>query len=156
MSATFDSDSAEVADRYPALRDDLRAADDALAEASREAGRRARTYQRKFRRAELAIIWGGVAAVGLGAVAGITDAPYVSLTESLLAGFLGALAFVAGSLKWHQRWLGNRWQAESLRGERFLFVGRLGRYAGDVDRASVARVRVVEIEDEAQGDQADE
>lgn len=155
MAATFDYGSDSVADRYPQLKDDLLAADQALAEAFQEADTRAGSYQRKFHRSQLAIIWGGVAAVGLGAVAGITDAGYVSLTESLLTAFLGALAFIAGSLKWQQRWLRNRWQAEALRGERFLFVGQLGSYAGEDDRQRVSRVRIVEIEDAAQGGKSD-
>jgi hypothetical protein len=144
--------SGSAADRYPLLRDEVEAADQLLSSAYEDADERALDYQRKFRRSELAVIWGGVIAMSLGVVAGVTGAGVLSFAETILASFLGTVAFVAGSLKWQGRWLRYRWQAESLRGERFSLIGRLGAYAGDVDRNQVTRLRMVEIEDQVRGE----
>ncbi len=145
-------ESGSSADRYPLLKEDMAAADQLLSSALEDADERALDYQRKFRRSEMAVIWGGVIAMSLGVLAGVTGAGVFSFSEAIITSGLGTIAFVAGSLKWQQRWLRYRWQAESLRGERFFLVGRLGAYAGDVDRNQVTRLRMVEIEDQVRGE----
>lgn len=144
-------------ERYPALKEDLETAARILGDPMSRADAEALEYQSKFRRSELAVIWGGVVAVGLAAGAGLTaadagaanDAPWsqiLSFAELVLTAGLGSLAFITRGLKWQRKWLKRRWMAEMLRGERFMFVGRLGAYAGAPDPDRVLRQRIVEIE----------
>ncbi|UCF20195.1 MAG: DUF4231 domain-containing protein [Gemmatimonadota bacterium] len=150
---------ADAADSYPTLKRELETAERILGPAFQDAGERALRYQERFRGAELTIIYGGVVAVALGAVAGLTESDMLTTTlaisEAVLAAALGSLAFVARSLKWHKRWLDARWTAETLRGERFLFVGRQGVYAGAPEPERLLRQRLVEAERLSRGAKVD-
>lgn len=134
---------------YPQLQADMDVADRILKPEFEKADHRAGSYQRKFRYSELAIIYGGVVAVGLGVLSGLEGGSAAGWIEMLLTATLGALAFVSGGLKWHQRWVRQRWMAEELRGEHFLFVGRVGDYAEAAEPERVLRSRVVAIERQA-------
>jgi hypothetical protein len=136
--------SSSGSDRYPQLRGDIEIADRILGPALRDADARAVSDQGKFRVAELAILYGGVIAVGLAVAA--TQVRTFGLVEALLAAALGALAFISRNLKWQPRWLKNRWLAETLRAERFLFIGRLGEYGEAAEPDRVLRRRLVDIE----------
>ncbi|MGH7676040.1 MAG: DUF4231 domain-containing protein [Gemmatimonadales bacterium] len=111
-----------------------------------EAGRRARHFRRQFHQGELAIIYGGVAAAAFGLGASLSEHPVFGFTEVVLTAALGSLAFVARGLKWQRRWLRHRLLAEMLRGERFLFIGRLGPYAGGGAAERILERRVIAIE----------
>ncbi len=159
MASSAEVGAGAAAGAYPTLKEDLEAAERVLGPAYREADERSLRYQRRFRRTELAIIYGGVVAVGLGVVAGLTETGSLSTTlavgEAVLAAALGSLAFIARNLRWHKRWLESRWIAEKLRGERFLFVGRLGIYAGASEPERTLRQRLVESRRMSPGAQAD-
>ncbi len=144
MSPEPSESSGSGTGRHGTLRDDIAVADRILGPAFRDADARAGSYQKKHRFAELSIIYGGVIAVGLGIAA--TQLRTFGLVEALLAAGLGALAFISRGLKWQRRWLKNRWVAETLRGERFLFIGRLGEYAESPEPDRVLRRRLVDIE----------
>ncbi len=146
---------ANAVDRYPALRGEIEAADRVLMPAFEDADRKALDYQRKFRRAELAVIYGSVVAVALGLAASVTGTNLFSFLELVLAAGLGSVAFVSKGLKWQRRWLRSRWLAETLRGERLLFIGRLGEYGEAEEPERALRRRLVEIERAAREGQTD-
>ena len=147
------------AGRFPTLQAEIEAADRILSPALEREDERALQFQKKFRAAELAIIFGSVLAVGLALGAGLAGQAGISIgsgsvpgrhlfsfAELLLTAGLGALAFVSRGLKWQRKWLRRRWAAETLRAERYLFVGRLGDYGGSPEPERVLRQRIVEIE----------
>ncbi len=143
--------------RFPSLEAEIEAADRILTPALAREDEQALQFQKKFRAAELAIIFGSVLAVGLGLGAGLAPQADMSVgsvpgrhlfsfAELLLTAGLGALAFVSRGLRWQRKWLRRRWAAETLRGERFLFIGRLGAYGESPEPERVLRQRIVEIE----------
>jgi hypothetical protein len=135
---------------------DMEEADRVLGSALGEADTLAGKLQNRFRFSELAIIYGGVAAVALGLASGLSEQGAFSFVEAVLTAGLGALAFISGQLRWQRRWLRRRWQAETLRGERFLFLARVGEYAEADDPARRLRQRVVDIERMAREVQQDD
>ncbi len=145
----------KAAERYPSLRTEIEAADRVLVPAFEDADRKALEYQRKFRRAELAVIYGSVLAVALGLAASVTGTSAFSFFELVLTAGLGSVAFVSKGLRWQRRWLRSRWLAETLRGERLLFIGRLGDYAEAEDPERALRRRLVDIERAAREGQSD-
>lgn len=140
---------------YPALGADLEIVKRTLEPPFRRADAAALRFQRLFRLSELALIFGAVAATTLGAIAASsssTPAPadgtgnLWGATETVLTFALGALAFVVQRLHWHERWLRQRTVAETLRGEQFLFLGRVGPYGETGDAARLLEARVLDIE----------
>ncbi len=145
------------AGRFPTLQAEIETADRILSPALEREDGQALQFQKKFRAAELAIIFGSVLAVGLALGAGLAGQAGMSVgsipgrhlfsfAELLLTAGLGALAFVSRGLKWQRKWLRRRWAAETLRAERYLFVGQLGDYGGSPEPERVLRQRIVEIE----------
>lgn len=143
-------------DKYPSLADDLEMAREILNPAFERADAAALRFQRHFRAGELTLIVGSVVAIALGAIAAATS-PGAAQTgrqalsiwaavESLLTFLLGALTFVVLKFRWHERWLRQRTLAESLRGEQFLFLGRVGVYADSMDKRRTLEAQVLEIE----------
>ena len=63
----------------------------------------------------------------------------------MLAAGLAAVALRARALKAQERYFTNRLKAETLRGEYFLFLGRIGPYADDRHRAQRLIHRVAEV-----------
>ncbi len=150
--AAFETNAAE---RHPSLRAEIETADRVLVPAFEDADRKALEYQRKFRRAELAVIYGSVLAVALGLAASVTGTNAYSFFELVLTAGLGSIAFISKGLKWQRRWLRSRWLAETLRGEHLMFVGQLGDYAGAEDPEVALRRRLVDIERAAREGQTD-
>ena len=148
-------------DSYPALDDDLAIANEVIGPAFQRADGAALRFQERFRRSELILIFGAVAAVGLGAVAATGSLPggasqdatlnaWLAI-EAVLTFALSAFAFTVRGLRWHERWLQQRTVAETLRGEQFLFLGRLGVYANAEDARRALKVRVIDIERQGMG-----
>ena len=139
-------------DNYPALEQDLATVREVLYPAFGRADEAALRFQGRFRRSEQVLILGAVVAVMLGAIAAAASPPHTgsganarniwAVGEFLLTFGLGAFAFVVRKLRWHDRWLRQRTIAETLRGEQFLFLGRVGGYAGGEDlKRSLERLR---------------
>jgi len=104
-----------------------------------------------------------LAATTLGAIAAASSATAEQagqsqnlwgVAEALLAFALGAVAFVVHNFHWHARWLRQRTVAETLHGEQFLFLGRVGPFSKADDPARLLEARVLDIE--MQGVKADE
>ncbi len=144
-------------DSYPALDDDFGIAKEIIDPAFQRADVAALRFQKRFRRSELILIFGAVAAVALGAVAASGALPgdaalnRWAAAEAVLTFALSALAFTVRGLRWHQRWLQQRTVAETLRGEQFLLLGRLGVYANAEDVRRVLEIRLIDIERQGMG-----
>jgi hypothetical protein len=96
-----------------------------------------------FHLGQLFVILGGAAATALGAVqaalgGGVTS---IGIAEALVAGALaGAVSYVRGRDA-QRDYLTSRLKAERLRGEYFLFLGRVRPYDTDDDDDRLARLR---------------
>lgn len=149
---------------YPTLEPDFEIVRNVLNPAFNRADTASRQYQGRFRASELVLILGAVVAIMLGAIAAAASPPSTNsvanaqniwaVAESLLTFGLGAFAFVVRKLRWHDRWLRQRTIAETLRGEQFLFLGRVAGYAEAEDLRRALETRVLEIE--RQGVKTDE
>lgn len=145
----------DTLDNFPTLEADLKMLTDVLDPAFERADAAALRFQKRFRTSELVLILGAVAAIALGAAAAAAASPASvaagsqniwAVAGTFLTLALGALALVVRQLRWHERWLGQRTVAETLRSEQFLFLGRIGSYAeaDDVKRALEARILDIE------------
>ena len=141
---------------YPMLAPDIQAAKHIVGPVFDRADRAALRFQKLHRWGHLIVILGAVVAVWLG-VEAATRAPTGEAAEAggtslwsniqaVLTGLLGAITLVARRLHWHEKWLGMRGVAETLRGEVFRFVGRVGPYARAPDPERALEVRVQAIE----------
>lgn len=156
-------DDAQPREEYPALREELELLERELEPAFRTTDREALRCQRWFRAMEVTLIAGSVVAVALGAGAlGQEGPPPAGLRDGLLMAegvLTAALTFVAYLLRhfrWHPRWLRLRAAAESLRGERYLFLARTGPYREAENRLRTLRTRVAGIQQEGLARPADE
>jgi hypothetical protein len=102
--------------------------------------------QNQFRLEQLIMIFGGALAAALGAFhVALTDAPWLGIIEAAVALFLAAISQRARALKAQEMYLTQRLKAELLRGEYFLFLGHVDRYADLQQRNQQLRRRVTEI-----------
>lgn len=141
--------------QYPNLAGDLETVEQMLKPAFERADTVALRHQRLFRVAELTVIFGAVVAVTLGAIAAAgSPSPEKTggalnvwaVAEAAVTFALGSLIFMVNQFGWHRKWLQYRTVAETLRGEQFLFLGRIGVYAEAEDPKHALEMRVVEIE----------
>ncbi len=77
--------------------------------------------------------------------AALTNAVWPGIVEAALAAVLAAVALRARELKAQERYFTNRLKAETLRGEYFLFVGRVGHYTDDRYRIQRLIRRVADV-----------
>jgi hypothetical protein len=133
----------EVRDTSPALAPDFEILERELLPdfyAFDEAALRA---QNTFRLGQVFVILAGSAATSLGAVqaalgGGVTE---LGIAEALVAGALtGAVTYVRGRQA-QPEYFTSRLKAERLRGEYFLFLGRVAPYDSDGDDERLARLR---------------
>lgn len=114
----------------PAFADDFELLERELMPHFRELDNEALRAQNQFRLEQVALIFGGALATALGAVqAALTNAVWPGIVEAALAAGLAAVALRARALKAQEHYFTNRLKAETLRGEYFLFLGQVGRYA---------------------------
>jgi Protein of unknown function (DUF4231) len=131
---------------YPALAEDFAFLERELLLPSRELDNEALSAQNQFRLEQVALILGGTLATVLGAVqASLPNAAWPGIVEAVLAAGLTAAAFRAQVLRAQERYFTNRLKAEMLRGEYFLFLGRIGPYAEDRERLQQLIRRVAEV-----------
>ena len=102
--------------------------------------------QNQFRLEQFLLIMGGILATLLGVLqTALAAARWPGIAESILASVLAALAMRSRTLNAQQRYLTTRLRAETLRGEYFLFLGRIGDYADEATRTQRLKRRVDEI-----------
>lgn len=136
----------------PAFADDFKILERELLPHFRELDNTALRAQNQFRLEQTALIFGGALAIVLGAVqAALSDAVWPGIVEAALAAGLAAIALRARTLKAQERYFTNRLKAETLRGEFFLFLGRVDPYADDDSRLQRLIRRVVEVKAEQEG-----
>jgi len=134
----------------PELAEDFEVLNEELAPVFYELDEGALRAQNDLRRGRLLVILGGAVATALGAVqsalgGGVTG---IGIAGALVTGFLTAVvAYLRGS-EGQKEYFNTRLKAERLRGEYFLYLGRLERYdvASGEERRRRLRGRVAEIE----------
>jgi hypothetical protein len=131
---------------YPAFAEDFERLEQELMPHFRELDNEALRTQNQFRLEQVALIFGGALATTLGTIqAVLADAIWPGIVEAVLAAMLAAIALRTQALKAQERYFTNRLKAETLRGEYFLFLGRVGSYADDDYRIQQLIRRVADV-----------
>ncbi|MGE0127717.1 MAG: DUF4231 domain-containing protein [Blastocatellales bacterium] len=132
---------------YPDFKADFEILERELMPHFRQLDNESLRSQNQFRRQQLVLIAGGVIATTLGAIQTTnTNVKWPSIAQAAVAAFLTAVMGLARELQAQKIFLSNRIKAEMLRGEFFLFLGRVGNYANDADRVQNLIGRVADIE----------
>jgi hypothetical protein len=138
--------SLRVQANYPAFAEDFEQLEQKLMPHFRELDNEALRTQNQFRLEQVALIFGGALATTLGAIqAALAEAAWPGIIEAVLAAMLAATALRTQALKAQERYFTNRLKAETLRGEYFLFLGRVGHYAKDRHRIQRLIRRVADV-----------
>lgn len=138
---------------YRALWEDLKAVHEDLMPTFKTADRAALRAQNAFRGAQVTLILGGAVIAILGSLqAALGDSvTWPSVAQLVVGGVLTWVGSMQTKLETQQRYLKQRLVAERLRGEAFLFLGRIG-YPADLDPARMQlAARVTQIAEEKQG-----
>jgi hypothetical protein len=137
---------ADVQTKYPELASDFAILDQELMPRFYELDNQALKAQNQFRLEQLVLVIGSAIATILGGLQGaFTNTPWPGLLEGLLAVVLTVVAVRTRELRAQRHYLVSRVKAERLRGEYFLFLGRVGDYADRERRNRRLAERVVEI-----------
>ena len=140
--------SMEVQKQSPLFADDFKTLDDELMPYFRELDAEALRVQNQFRLDQVTLIFGATLATILGAVhasLGGTPAVWTGIIQSVLAAALSAVAMRLQGTHAQERYFTDRLKAEKLRGEYFLFLGRVGNYADEQQRLPSLIRRVTDI-----------
>jgi Protein of unknown function (DUF4231) len=134
----------------PALEPDFDVLDAELLPTFHELDEQALRAQNDYRRGRILIILGSAVATALGAVQAALGGgeTAIGVAEAIVAGaFAAVVAYVRGR-EAQKEYFTARLKAESLRGEYFLFLGRVAPYDvhDDDERRSLLHKRIVEIE----------
>jgi len=139
----------ETRSQFPDLTPDFAILETELMPGFRRLDNEALRAQNLFRLQQVILIAGGVIATTLGAIqAAHTKEVWPGVAEAAVAGFLTSVSYIAREFNEQKKYFSNRLKAETLRGEYFLFLGRMGNYANDADRAQNLIRRVAAIESE--------
>jgi len=139
----------ETQNQFPDLKSDFDILEHELMPSFRNLDNEALRGQNLFRLQQVILIAGGVITTTLGAVqAALTKEVWPGVAEAVVAGFLTSVSYIARQFNEQKDYFSNRLKAETLRGEYFLFLGRLGKYANDDDRVQSLIRRVADIESE--------
>lgn len=139
----------ETQNQFPDLTSDFAILEQELIPGFRKLDNETLRAQNRFRRQQVILIAGGVIATTLGAVqAAHAKKIWPGIAEAAVAGFLTSVSFIAREFDEQKKYFSNRLKAETLRGEYFLFLGRMGNYANDADRVQNLIRRVADIESE--------
>lgn len=138
---------------YSYLEADFKILEERLMDSFRRLDNEALRAQNHFRWQQIILIVGGVMTGTLGAIqAAMSDATRVpGVVEGIIATLLTAVAVIARQTESQKKYFSKRLKAEMLRGEYFLFLGRLGAYKDDASRVRNLIRRVAEIESGMKG-----
>jgi len=137
----------EAQNQFPDLAADFAVLEQELMPSFHRLDSEAARAQNRFRRQQVLLIAGGVITTTLGAVqASHANMIWPGLAEAAVAGLLTSVSFIAREFNEQKKYFSSRLKAEMLRGEFFLFLGRLGNYANDADRVPNLIRRVADIE----------
>jgi uncharacterized protein DUF4231 len=139
----------QAQNQFPALKSDFDMLEKELMPSFRRLDNEALRAQNLFRLQQVILIAGGVITTTLGAVqAAHSKESWPGIAEAVVAAFLTSISYIAREFNEQKNYFSNRLKAEALRGEYFLFLGRIGNYANDDDRAQNLIRRVDDIESE--------
>ena len=140
---------ADVRNQFPTLQTDFGVVDMQVLPDFQDLDNKALIAQNQFRWQQIILIVGGVITAALGGLqAALPDDKWPGITEGIIAALLTAVGFIAQSLGSQKKYYSNRLKAELLRGEYFLFLGKLGTYNDDSSRVQNLIRRVTEIQSE--------
>ncbi|MCG3163436.1 MAG: hypothetical protein JMDDDDMK_04849 [Acidobacteria bacterium] len=142
-----DDQYSDCREKYPDFKADFDILERELMPHFRELDNAALSAQNQFRLQQIILIVGGVIATALGAIqAANVKAAWPGVAEAAVAASLTMVSVIAREFGAQKKYFSDRLKAETLRAEYFLFLGRLGNYANDADRAQNLIRRVAEIE----------
>jgi hypothetical protein len=131
---------------YPGFAEDFEQLEQELMPHFRKLDNEALRAQNEFRLEQVALIFGGAVATTLGAIqVALAAAVWPGIVEAVLAAVLAYVALRTQALKAQERYFTNRLKAETLRGEYFSFLGRVGHYADDRYRIQRLIRRVADV-----------
>lgn len=137
-------------EKYPTFANDFRILDEVLIPVYVTLNEEAMTQQNLYRWMYIFLIFGGALATILGIIRLAFDVEVIGLAGAIVAATLGCISLALRSLPYHKRYLNARLAAEQLRGEYFLFLGRVGPYADESQRRAHLKQRVLLIKHEGE------
>ncbi len=131
---------------YPELAKDLELLDEHLMPKFYALDKKALQSQNQFWLEQLILLVGSALAAILGAIQiALINSAAPGLVETVLTILLAAITYRVRLLNAQKLYFTNRLAAETLRGEYYLFLGRIGNYANDRDRRQNLIKRVAGI-----------
>lgn len=140
-------------EKFAAFANDFRTLDEVLIPAYTRLDQEAVVRQNAYRWMYVILTFGGALATILGVARLEFDVGAVGLLGAIAAAIAGSISLTLRALHYHGRYLNARLAAEQLRGEYFLFLGRIGPYADDADRLTYLKHRVANIKHEGERDE---
>ncbi len=138
-------------EKYPALAADFKVLEDILVPTYHKHDRNAITLQNAYWWTYVVLIVGGAIATILGILQLVISVDSVGIAGAIVAAFMGCATLALNSFHYQERYMDSRLVAEELRGEYFLFLGRLGDYRGEgQERIEALRERVRIIAEKAE------
>ncbi len=129
--------------KYPELVEDMKLLDQHLMPEFYELDSKALRLQNQFWLEQLALLVGSALAAILGAVQiAVIQSPIPGILETLVTVILAAITYRVQAYKAQRAYFTNRLAAETLRGEYYLFLGRIDAYADERNRRAVLARRV--------------
>jgi hypothetical protein len=136
-------------EKYPTLAKDFQYLARELLPHFQELDNEALRAQNQFRLQQVILIFGSMLAAVVGAIQATFPAfRMLGVVGAALAAGVGAVAWRARALNAQRRYSTMRLKAETLRGEYFLFLGRIGPYGNDSGRLQHLIQRVADIKKE--------
>lgn len=140
-------------EQFAAFADDFLILDEVLVPAYMRLDQEAIIRQNAYRWMYVILIFGGALATILGVARLEFAVEAIGLAGALAAAIAGSISLALRALHYHERYLNARLAAEQLRGEYFLFLGRLGPYADTATRLTHLKNRVAGIKHEGERDE---
>jgi hypothetical protein len=138
--------SFEQWDNYPDLKEDLSLLNDHLLPKFHRYDNKALEAQNSFRRDQLILLIGSATAAILGAIQIALIKSWVpGALETVITISLTVMTYIVRSFNKQRGYFTDRLIAETLRGEYYLFLGRIGEYADEEKRLQHLKRRVSEI-----------
>ncbi|HEY1352570.1 MAG TPA: DUF4231 domain-containing protein [Ktedonobacteraceae bacterium] len=140
-------------EKFAGFADDFLILDEVLVPAYVRLDQEAIVRQNAYRWMYVILVFGGALATILGVARLEFAVEAIGLAGALAAAVAGGIALTLQALHYHGRYLNARLAAEQLRGEYFLFLGRIGPYADEATRAAHLKNRVASIKHEGERDE---
>ncbi len=131
---------------YPDLIEDFKLLNEQLMRKFHKFDKQSLHAQNTFRLQQLVLLTGSAVAAILGAIQiALINSLIPGVLETLVTIFLACMTYIVRSLNAQRDYFTYRLIAETLRGEYYLFLGRIGEYADEEKRLQTLKHRVNEI-----------